>query len=301
MLHWLHFSIFFERAKKKPIIPLVGHTVTTLWETWHQTEVGLPAGNGPGVIVKSGEGRSCLRVLLHTRFLPSTLSCKWLTQEALTFVFYLVNFWSLAPGLVGGDKSFKITPSGFVSTSTSLKIVHTSLTEKGAPCRPSVSFSLRFLTNLDYQVVPPSHAVPQRSKNPSLRRISALLLAANFFPSRGWTRSERNPVDTLSNDRAFFFTILPPSKRERRLLVRSQTRKRFERAVSSFLNWLGQTSQASPHTFDDLDEAVGNWSDVLYQEGDSTGSAGDGISGLQYFLSLLSRPSPFLEGPWSLA
>ena len=194
-----------------------------------------------------------------------------------------------------GDKSFKITPSGFVSTSTSLKIVHTSLTEKGAPCSPSVSFSLRFLTNLDYQVVPPSHAVPQRSKNPSLRRISALLLAANFFPSRGWTRSERNPVDTLSNDRAFFFTILPPSKRERRLLVRSQTRKRIERAVTSFLNWLGQTSQASPHTFDDLDEAVGNWSDVLYQEGDSTGSAGDGISGLQYFLSLLSRPSPFLS------
>ena len=80
---------------------------------------------------------------------------------------------------------------------------------------------------------------------------------------------------------------------KRSLVVRPQTRKRCERAVSSFLRWLGQTSQASPHTFDDLDEAVGNWFDVLYQEGDSIGSAGDGISGLQYF-SVLAIDAVFL-------
>ena len=31
---------------------------------------------------------------------------------------------------------------------------------------------------------------------------------------------------------------------------------------------------------------MGNWFDVLYQEGGSIGSAGDGISGLQYFFVL---------------
>ena len=107
--------------------------------------------------------------VLDTRFWPSALSCEWLTHEALTFVFCLVNLMSLAClvnqfqcVLVSG-KSFKDMPE-FVSTSTSLKIVHTSLTEEGAPFQSVFVFSPSSITKSS-PPLPPSHAVLQQSKN----------------------------------------------------------------------------------------------------------------------------------------
>ena len=166
--HGYTSQLIRKKKKQKPIILSVGLTVTTVWETWHPTEVGLPAGNGAGVLVKSAEGRSCLRVL-DTRFWQSALSCEWLTHEALTFVFCLVNLMSLAclvnqlQCVLGSGKSFKDTPE-FVSTSTSLKIVRTSLTEEGAPFQSVFVFSPSSITKSS-PPLPPSHAVLQQSKN----------------------------------------------------------------------------------------------------------------------------------------
>ena len=89
------------------------------------------------------------------------------------------------------------------------------------------------------------------------------------------------------------YTIERRSKAERKqarvgyvlkeLLVTQATLKRYELALQFFFAWLNSEGYALPRSLVSLDEVIAEWISSCFQEGESIGLVGDGISGIQHF------------------
>lgn len=80
-------------------------------------------------------------------------------------------------------------------------------------------------------------------------------------------------------------------------IVNSRTLAQYSKAVLKFLDWLRACGRSAPTSLSDLDGLVSDYICFLWEDGDTIGTAGNTISGLQHFYSPCRK---HLYGSWHL-
>jgi hypothetical protein len=83
----------------------------------------------------------------------------------------------------------------------------------------------------------------------------------------------------------------------KKIVLAPVTMKRYNAALQHFFEWKRRERIPLPKSVMSLDDSMGEWIDVCYQEGEHKGLCGDGVSAMQHYLPSVRR---HLNGAWRL-